>query len=113
MGKSCLTNKADTLHHRVTLQVMTTVTDDQGGQVPTWADVSDLWAKIEPIKAWEKMQAAQLQTPVTHKVLLRYNSAVTNKHRLLFGTRVMNIKEVINVEELNEWLECRVIEIQT
>jgi SPP1 family predicted phage head-tail adaptor len=52
----------------------------------------------------------QMQTPVTHKITMRYNASVTSATRLKFGTRIFAIKEVINVEERSRYLVVKAIE---
>lgn len=95
---------------RVTLQNVSFTSDGQGGQTETWSDTADLWASIEPVKAWEKMQAMQMQAPVTHKITIRYRSDVSSKSRFQFGTRTLWVKEVINKDEANQFLELKAIE---
>lgn len=92
------------MRHRVTIQSVSQASDSQGGYTDTWTDGDTVFASIEPIKAWEKMQAQQMQVPVTHKITMRYRSDVTAASRLKFGTRIFWVKEVINVEERNRFL---------
>jgi hypothetical protein len=67
---------------------------------------------VEPLKGWERMQAQQLQTPVTHQVFLRHRAGVTTAKRIRWGGRVFEIKEVINVEEANRWLRLKCVETE-
>jgi len=97
---------------RVTVQAVSRASDGQGGFTESWADEATIHAAIEPVKAWEKYQAMQTQTPVTHKVTVRYLAGLTTKKRLLYGTRVLDIKEVINVDERSAFMELKVIEQQ-
>jgi SPP1 family predicted phage head-tail adaptor len=96
---------------QVTIQSVTQTTDDQGGFTEAWATFATVWAYVRPVKGYERFQAQQLQTPVTHKLTVRYLAGVTTKHRILFDSRVFEIKEVINVEEQNAFLELICIEI--
>ncbi|MBN9265960.1 MAG: phage head closure protein [Hyphomicrobium sp.] len=90
---------------------MTQAGDGQGGFTETWATEATLWAAIEPTKGYERYQAQQVQMPVTHKITIRYRSGVTTKKRFLFGSRVFEIKEVLNQNEANEFLELRAVEM--
>ncbi len=92
------------------LQNVAFTSDGQGGQTETWTDTATIWAKIEPLKAWERMQAMQMQSPVTHKITIRYRSDVTSKSRIKFNDRIMWVKEVINKNEANTYLELKSIE---
>jgi SPP1 family predicted phage head-tail adaptor len=62
------------------------------------------------MKGDEKFQAMQLQTPTIHKVTMRYRAGVTTAKRLLYGSRVFDIKEVINVDEANSILVLKCME---
>lgn len=101
-----------TMKHRVTLQSISRVSDGQGGYTESWTDVADLWASIEPVKGYEKYQAMQVQTPVSHKMVIRYRSGVTTKNRILYGSRVFDIKEVLNVNEDGRFLQIKALEQQ-
>src|SRR4051794_1805977 len=103
---------ASGLRFRLTVQSLSQTTDGQGGFTNTWADVADVWASLEPVKGYERYQAMQTQTPVTHKIILRYRSDVTTKHRLLYGSRVFVIKELLNVGEMNRFLQIKALEQQ-
>ncbi len=107
MGK-CAKDLVSRMDKRVAIQSASQVSDGQGGYSDVWATLATVWANIEPTKGWERMQAQQLQSPVTHKVKMRYYSGLTTKHRLLYGTRVLDIKEVINEGEANSFhtLQC-------
>src|SRR4051812_15348564 len=106
---SCDLTAAD-LKNRAALQSVRRTEDGQGGFTEEWADEIDLWMKIEPLKGWEKMQAMQLQTPITHKITLRYRTGVTTAKRLRWGSRILQIKEAINIDEANEWLRVMAVE---
>lgn len=95
------------MRHRVTIQNVSRVSDGQGGYTETWPDGASVFASIEPVKAWERYQAMQTQAPVTHKVVIRYRTDVTAATRLQFGTRVLWVKEVINPDEDDAFLEIR------
>src|SRR5665213_2864274 len=98
------------MNRRVTIQQVSETPDGQGGFTEAWADVATVWASINPAKGWEKMQAMQLQTPITHKLVIRYRTGLTTKHRLLFGTRIFNIKEILNPGESNFSLNLQCVE---
>ena len=97
--------EAGALRHRITLQSATDTPDGGGGFTTVWTDVATVWAAIEPLKGREQLHAAQLETPVTHRVTLRYRAGVTPKMRVKFGTRVFNIRAVIDAEERHRTLE--------
>lgn len=99
------------MKRRVTIQTASQSSDGQGGYTETWADGDTVWASIEPMKGWERMQAQQMQTPVTHKIVMRYR-AMTTKNRLKFGTRIFIIKELLNIDEESRFLQIKAMEQQ-
>lgn len=98
------------MRDRITIQTMTAVSDGQGGQTETWADGDTVSASVTPLKAYEKFQAMQMQTPITHKIVMRYRSDVSTASRFKYGTRIFWAKEVINQEERNRFLIIKAIE---
>jgi SPP1 family predicted phage head-tail adaptor len=98
--------------HRVTVQTAVQVSDGQGGFTETWTDGPTVWASIEPLKGYERVQAMQTQSPQTHKITVRYTPDITSASRLKFGTRVFGVKEVLNTEERNRFLVIKAIERQ-
>lgn len=98
------------LKHRVTLQRISRAEDGQGGFTETWDDIATLWASIEPLKGYERMQAMQLKTPTTHRVRLRYRADVTTKDRLIYDGRAFDVAEAINEGEAKLWLRLSCVE---
>lgn len=108
---NCCESLASRLQHRVTLQQVSQSSDGQGGFTESWSSVATLFAEIKPQKSYERFQAAQMQTPTTHKITIRYRAGITTKHRLIFGTRVFEIKGIINPDEANRILELTALEL--
>lgn len=98
------------MRHKVTVQNASRVSDGQGGFTETWPDGATVWADVKQTKAWEKFQAQQTQTPVIWTVTVRYRTDVTSASRLRYGTKVLWVKEVINREERNLFLDIQAIE---
>lgn len=98
------------MNKRVAIQVDTQTPDGQGGFTSSWATIATVWASINPVKGYEKFQAGQLQTPVTHDILIRYRSGIITANRLLFNSRIFEIKEIINQNEDNVFLKLKCLE---
>lgn len=106
----CCASLVAGMNKRVIIQNPVQVSDSQGGYTETFPDVATISASIEPVKAWERYQAGQMQTPVTHKLVCRYRDDITTASRLKFGTRVFWVREVINENENNRFLIIKAIE---
>jgi SPP1 family predicted phage head-tail adaptor len=110
VARACAKYAPAAMRHRVTIQSVSRASDGQGGFTETWADGATVWASVEQTKAWEKFQAMQEQTPVVWAVTLRYRADVTTASRLKYGTRILWVKEVINVSEDDAFLAIQAIE---
>jgi SPP1 family predicted phage head-tail adaptor len=98
--KASLINASE-LRHRVTFQRTKQTEDTAGGFTESWIDIASVWAKIEPVKSYERFVAMQTETHVSHKITIRYNKDVTTAKRMLFDGRVFDITGVVNVNEDN------------
>jgi len=113
-------NTCSRLRHRMVLQQEVQTSDMAGGYIRSWQDIASLWAEIIPLggsdsrlnttASKEIFAAGQLQSQVSHKILLRYREAVTPAMRLLLEQRVFNIRSVITPFEKKEHLELLVQE---
>ncbi len=95
------------LRHRVALQRRSEVADAGGGLSLGWTDIAELWAGILPLSGSERVREMRVQPVQNFLIRLRYRGDITPADRLLFGQRVLNIRSVRNVNERNQWLECR------
>ena len=98
------------LRKRITIQNETSTPDGAGGFVLAWSDVATVWAEIMPLNGREVFVAQQPEGRVTHRVTLRWFSGVTTDMRVVFNSRVFNIRSVLNTDERNQWLELMVEE---
>jgi len=109
-------NTASRLRHRLTLQQEVQTSDGAGGYSKSWENVVEVWAEILPLASGgahlgrEILMAGEIQSEVTHRVLLRYREGVTAAMRLLYGERIFNIRFVANPEENNDVLSLLVHE---
>ena len=96
------------LHHvlagqynqRVTIQKPMVSTDSEGSPKTIWVTLaSRIAAKVESLSAQERIAAAQAELDVTDSVTIRrrddMDDAAVHNYRLLYRTRVLEIKAVI------------------
>lgn len=100
------------LTKRLTLQAVARTPDGQGGYAEAWADVATVWAQLEPLSGYERMQAQKLDAPLSHKAMIRYRPGLTTAMRAVYQGRVLDIKEVIDVDEARRWLKLRCVETE-
>lgn len=99
------------LARRVQLQSPTDSTDSYGQPTRTWATYATVWAQILPVSSDESRIANQQGVFITHRVTIRHRDDVTAEHRVLFGSRELNIKGLRNLEEKGVMLEIDAEEI--
>lgn len=98
--------KTGALNKRIALQAETRTPDGAGGYALTWTTVASLWANIQPVFGRETSAADRQESRVTHKITLRWQSAVTPtaSMRVLYKTRAFNIRAVLNANEADRWM---------
>ncbi len=96
--------RAGALRHRVKLQSASTTPDGGGGSHIIWQDVAPLWVAIRPLSGREFQAAGQFSSRLTHEITLRYRPLVLPEMRFSKGTRIFEIRAVMDVDEKRQWL---------
>lgn len=91
--------KAGRLRHSIIIQSNTETSDAAGGLVDSWSKFKARKADVVPLNGREYLSSQARQEKVTTRIRLRYTSGITAKMRVLWGTRVYDIKSVINRRE--------------
>lgn len=89
--------------NRVLIERQSLVDDDVGGFTNTWTTVGTYWAWVMPLSTSESVQNEQLRGTTTHKVIIRYQSALANvkttsSYRLTLDSRTHQIKGIKNLD---------------
>lgn len=95
-------------NHRVTFQRQGSGQSSTGQPNGTFTAVMTTWASVEPISGREYFNASGERAEVTHKIEVQACSELADlkpKDRAVFGSRVFNIKSVINIEERGRKLQ--------
>lgn len=100
--------------HKITLQGLGARVDDgHGGGSISFTDVISLWASIEPLTGDEILRAGQMDVKMTHRVRHHYYPGVRPSWRVVYGSRVFDIKHVNDPEERHRELELICEELVT
>lgn len=92
--------QAGKLRELVSVQTFTRTPDGQGGFVSkAWTDFLVTHAAITPATSREAWAARQLEHNITHSVSMRYFAGILTEMRIKYGTRVFNIKSIIDIDE--------------
>jgi SPP1 family predicted phage head-tail adaptor len=87
------------LRHRLVLEQPVETPDGAGGVARSFAALATLWAKVTPVSARERMEAAARGATVTHRIVIRARGGVTTRHRLRLGARIFRIAALHDEDE--------------
>jgi SPP1 family predicted phage head-tail adaptor len=79
------------LDRRLVLEEPVETADGAGGVTRSYAPVTTLWAKVEPVSARGVTVADAPGATITHRIIVRRRSAITTRHRFVEGTTVYRI----------------------
>ena len=66
--------------------------------------VKRIRGQVDPINGREFWEAGHVASIITHRVRTRYDSDLTSEDRLDFNGRKLNVTDLINEGELNQWM---------
>jgi len=98
------------LRKRLTIQQRSTAQDSYGQPLTAWADVATVWGAVEPLNGRELLAAEAVQSEITHQVVMRYRPGITAKMRVLYGSRVFDIQNVLDENERHRMLTLLCLE---
>jgi len=91
--------RAGDLRHRITIQQEQETLDQYNTPTTAWQDVATVWAAIEPLRGREYLEAKNTTPELTVRIRIRYLPGVMSAMRVLYGSRIFNIKSVIDLDE--------------
>lgn len=94
--------EAGKLFAKVIVQTPSDVQSDSGEVTLTWATFDTVWANIVPLNPKEMELGKNFSNTVTHRFTIRYRNDLTNKMRVLYGTRIFYINGIIDPLESKE-----------
>jgi SPP1 family predicted phage head-tail adaptor len=89
--------------HRIEIQSLSLAPNDTGGQDQSWATFATVWASIKPKLTKEVNFAQRIEPRVDHEIRMRYLSGLTTTMRIVFETRIFEIKAIITPDEVKEF----------
>lgn len=103
--------KAEEIKHRITLQLFTTVVNENGFEVETWVDFKTLWAAVTNLHGREYFAAAAVKAENTVKFTIRYTEGIDESMRILFKGKQYNISSIDNIKYANKFIEIKAMEV--
>lgn len=98
------------MRRQMDFQTRATTQDAVGGQSTSWTTAFTAWVSIEPLSGRELLAAKAVRSEVTHRVCVRYRSAladtkVVSAMRGIYNGRIFNFHASMNQEERNAFIE--------
>lgn len=82
------------LDRRLVLQAPSESGDGAGGVIRDYAAVTTLWASVTPVSSRGDSEAERLGAALRLRIVIRFRSDVTTRHRLVDGTHIYRIVAV-------------------
>ena len=92
------------LREQIVIQQSAPTKDAIGGTIEGWSSLATVWARVEPMSAGEQYRRQQIQANAQWKVTIRWRGDINSKHRIVWGTRVFQVKGVTNADERKRFL---------
>jgi SPP1 family predicted phage head-tail adaptor len=99
------------LDKRVSVTKVEKVFDGRGGYTNRETPLGEFWAAMLPLSIYEQSQYQAINTSVSIKVYMRYNSQITKGSKILFRGKNYEIKGIINPAFSDEFIELVVNEV--
>lgn len=105
--------RAGRLNQRITFQRRTETLDAYREDTGEWEDLVTVYAGVEPVAGKEFFAALQVQSDITHRILVRSSSdvsGITTKDRVSHETNLYDIQSILNVGSRNKELQLMCIQ---
>lgn len=112
MSKAMAMTKIGTRRLRVILHEPIEVPDELGGVNRSYQARAELWARLEPLTATERAEAAQPGEAMTHRLTLRWRGDITGAMRFTAGARVFDVRGQYDPDGRRRDLVCLVEEVR-
>lgn len=93
------------LRHYVQIQSSADAQDDYGEQSKVWTTVESVFASIQPLRGQELLEFQQINSELTHRLIVRHTSNAKQNNRIKFGARIFDINVPRNIDERNNMQE--------
>jgi SPP1 family predicted phage head-tail adaptor len=105
--------RAGRLRHKIRLERATETQSAFGEPVKAWTLLKEVWGAVEPLKGAERQRAQQASAVEDVRIVVRWSSDIASlnvKDRVVFGTKIYDIKSVLNINERNSEFNLMAVE---
>lgn len=94
-----------------TLRIPPASPDSSGdGSAGAWADGVTFFGSLLQVSAGEFDRGISLQRELSHRIRCRWRAAITQKNRLMLGTREFAIIGLREMDDVKKYMEITVLE---
>ena len=101
------------LRHRIRLQKLETVVNENGFEEEEWIDHKKVWASIKNLHGREYFEAAAVQKENTVKFIIRYLPGIDTSMKILFKGKNYDITSIDNIRYENKYIEIKGVEVDS
>lgn len=94
------------LRHHITIERPFRSAEAGGTATIVWEAVASVFARIESVGGREIAIADGMAARITHRVLMRYRADVGAQNRFVVGSRILELRAVLDLEGRQRWLQC-------
>lgn len=100
------------MRRRLVMEAPSETADGAGGVARSFVAVATLWAAVEPVAARPDVTADRSGQKVTHRIAIRRRDDITAAHRFVEGTRMFEIRAIVDPGEAGRYLEIEAEEVR-
>ncbi|UZQ49932.1 phage head closure protein [Clostridium kluyveri] len=105
--------RTEELRHKITLQKLTTSTNENGFEEEVWEDYLTVWAAASNLYGREYFEAAAVQAEKTVKFTIRFIKDINESMMILFRDKQYNITSIDNIKYRNRYMEIKALEVES
>jgi SPP1 family predicted phage head-tail adaptor len=98
------------LRDAVTIQKPALAKDSSGSTAETFADWQTVYARIRPLSTREYMAAGQVQSEVTHEIIIRFLKNIAGADRVKWGVKYFLIESITDYDGRGRWTKLLAVE---
>ena len=97
--------RAGKYNKAISLQKQVNESNDYGGVVSKWKTVANIRAAVEPLQGREFFASASVTNENIVRIRIRYGTSVDNTMRVKYGSRSLEIMNIIDSKEAHKELQ--------
>lgn len=97
------------LNKRVSFLICVECENEIGQTVQDDVVYKNVWASVEPLRGYEQTVAERKSSETVYRVTTRYHKDITSDMTIRYGSKKLDITQIINVEERNFCLEIMAV----